>query len=483
MKKIYILTLVALLVFFTKCSDEFLVRPPLNQISEESFWKTENDAVLAVNAIYDALQTDMAYRLGSIMFGDIAGDDMTSFDTEWFVAYDNFTVNASDKQVKRAWRGWWAGIARANSVLDRVPAMQINEDAKARFLNEAKFLRGVCYFNIVTIWGDAPLILHELEQSAIDAVTRQPAEKVWEQVEKDFSEAEALPLQYPSSETGRVTRGAAKSFLARTYLYQGKFQQAADKAKEVIDLGIYHLHDAYVKNYQSAFENGVESIFEVQFVSGTGGWGSNEGNWTASYTGPAGTSYVPSGAWGIVIPEASHIGAYETNDKRRAVNIFEAGSVYNNKSFDPTWSKTGLNLAKYIVGDPPVSTEGAIDTERNMPIIRYAEILLIYAETLNETGKTAAAEPFLNEVRARAGLQPITGLGKDAFREAILKERRVELFGEGHRFFDLRRTGKLNEYVYVKAGKVNFTEPKNLYFPIPQEERDLNPGLKQNTGY
>jgi starch-binding outer membrane protein, SusD/RagB family len=481
MKKLYLIA-AAVLLITTKCSEDFLVRPPQNQITVESFWTTDQDAILAVNSIYDALQTDMGYRLGGLMFGDVAGDDMTSFDVEWFVPHDNFTVNATDKQVLRAWRAWWAGVARANAVLDRVPAIKMDATLKQRLLNEAKFLRGVSYFNIVTIWGDAPLVTHEIDNSEVFTLTRQPQAEIWAQIEQDFLDAEALPLSY-TSEAGRATSGAAKAFLSRSYLYQNKFQQAADKAKEVINLGIYDLHDEYIKNYQTAFENSKESIFEVQFIAGTGGWGNNEGNWVPSYTGPGGNKYVPSGAWGIVLPAATAKALYEANDKRRAVNLFEAGSVYNNTPFDPTWSQTGSMLAKYIVGDLPVSTEGPVDAERNMPIIRYAEVLLIYAEALNELGQTAAAEPYLNKVRERAGLADLTGLGKDAFREAVMQERRIEFFGEGHRFFDLRRWGKLDEYVRVIAGKANYTEPKNLYFPIPQSERDLNPALEQNTGY
>jgi hypothetical protein len=291
-----------------------------------------------------------------------------------------------------------------------------------------------------------------------------------------------LPAQYGSADLGRATKGAAKAFLARTYLYQGKFQQAADKAKEVIDMNVYALHDEYIKNFQSSYENGMESVFEVQFVPGTGGWGNNEGNWIPQFTGPPGP-YVPSGAYGIVVPEASAASIYETNDKRRAVNIFEAGSVYNGIPYDPSWSPTGVSLAKYVVGDPPVTSEGAIDANRNTPVIRYAEVLLIYAEALNETDQTSAAEPYLNEVRERANLTPLTGLTKDQFRDAVMQENRVEFFGEGHRFFDLRRTGKADEYIRVKAGKGNYAEPKNLYAPIPQRDRDLNPVLSQNPGY
>ena len=481
MKRIYLIAS-AILLFTARCNDEFLVRKPQNQITTDFFWSSEQDAITAVNAIYDALQTDMGYRLGGLMFGDVAGDDMTCFDTGWFVPHDNFTVNASDPQIARAWRAWWAGVARANAVLDNVPGMNIDGTLKERLLNEAKFLRAVSYFNIVTIWGDAPLMTHEVANDDILKVTRQPEAEIWALIEQDFLEAEGLPVSQ-GNEAGRATRGAAKAFLSRAYLYQGKFQQAADKAKEVIDMNVYALHDDYINNYKTAFENGKESVFEVQFVAGTGGWGNNEGNWVASYTGPTGKSYVLSGAWGIVVPAAASRNIYEANDERRAVNIFEEGSVYNDIPYNPVWSQTGISLAKYIVGDPPVSTEGAIDAERNMPVIRYAEVLLIYAEAMNELNKTAQAEPYLNMVRERAGLTELSGLSKDNFRNAIMQERRVEFFGEGHRFFDLRRWGKLEEYVHDKAGKSNYAEPKNLYFPLPQSDRDLNPGLKQNEGY
>src|SRR5258706_13087987 len=360
MKTIYKIGRVLFLGTLMACGQDFLTRPPLNQISDNSFWKTEQDATEGVTAIYDALQTDLGYRLGMLVFGDVAGDDMNSFDANWFVQYDNFTVNAADPQVLRAWRAWWAGVTRANIVLAHVPAIQMDNDLKTRLLNEAKFLRGVCYFNMVTIWGDVPLILTELNQAELNSVTRQSKDLIWAQVERDFTEAEALPLQYPATDAGRATKGAAKAFLARSYLYQGKYQQAAAKAKEVIDLNVYDLHDEYIKNFQTAFENGIESVFEVEFVPGTGGWGNNEGNWAPEFTGPPG-NYVPAGGYGIIVPEASHKKAYEPNDKRRSVNIFEFGSVYNSTPYDSTWSPTGINLAKYIVGDPPVPTAGAID--------------------------------------------------------------------------------------------------------------------------
>lgn len=482
MKKTFFLLTIGTSLLLAGCGKDFLVRPPLNQISQESYWKTEQDAVFATNAIYDALQMDLGYRLGTMMFGDVAADDMNCFDPEWFVKMDNFTVNADDKQVFSSWRAWWAGIARANSVIQRVPGIEMNAELRTRLVNEAKFLRAVCYFNIVNIWGDAPLMTTELNQKELLSLKRDPKASIWLQIEKDFADAEALPLQYGSTDAGRATKGAAKAFLAKSYLYQGKFDLAAAKAKEVIDLHIYKLHDQYIKNFQTAYENGVESVFEIQFVAGTGGWGPNEGNWAPSYTGPSGP-YVASGAWGIIVPEMNHVQIYEAGDKRRAVNIFEAGSVYNGVPYNTTWSATGTSVAKYIVGDPPVMTEGWIDGARNMPVIRYADVLLMYAEGLNESNKTADAVPYVDSIRLRANLTPLPTMTKETLRAAILQERRVEFFGEGQRFFDLRRMGKADEFIRVKAGKANYSEPKNLYFPIPKKEIDLNKLLIQNPEY
>jgi starch-binding outer membrane protein, SusD/RagB family len=483
MKRIKILTLLFILVFGTRCGKDFLEKPPLNEITAASFWLTESDAVLGLTAVYDALQMQSGYRLGTIMFGDIAGDDMTCFDINWYVKTDAFTFNADDAEMKNSWRAWYSGISRANSVIKRVPDIAMDESLKARLVNEAKFLRALDYFNLVTIWGEVPLVTTEMDNTELLALKRESQENIWAQIETDLKDAEALPSEYPASDLGRATSGAAKALLARSYLYQKKYDLAASKAKEVIDGGVYDLHDEYTKNFQTAYENKGESIFEVQFTTGTGGWGNNEGNFAPSFSGPGGGGFVPTGSWGIIIPEASVKTTYEPGDARRAVNIFEEGSVYNNLQYDPTWSPSGVSFAKLIAGDPPSSSENIIDGERNMPVIRYAEVLLIYAEALNEQGLTDEALPYLNRIRERADLDPLDNLNQVQFRDALLQERRIEFFGEGHRFFDLRRMGKSMEFIHDKAGKNNYSEPKNLYFPIPQVERDLNSNLTQNTGY
>jgi hypothetical protein len=482
MKKIFCPLFTLSFIILSGCGKDFLERPPLNQASAVTYWETDQAAIMGVSAIYDAMQKDLGYRLGMMTFGDVAGDGMASYDPDWFIFIDNFTVNSSDKQVPAAWRGWWAGVTRANTAIARIPDIKMDAALKTRLVNEAKFLRGVCYFNIVNIWGDAPLINTEMSNQALLALKRSPQAEIYAQIEKDFTDAEALPVSYPSSDLGRATKGAAMAFLARTYLYQKKYDAAKTKAKQVIDLGVYALHDQYIKNFQTAYENGIESIFEVQFVPGTGGWGNNEGNWTTNYTGPA--AYVPTGGWGVIMPEKNEEKAYEPNDKRRAVNLFEAGSVYSGIPYQAAWSpNSGTHIAKFIVGDDIIATQGMIDADRNMPVIRYPEVLLIYAEALNETGQTAAAEPYINQVRTRAGLPPVSGLSKVAMLDAILQERRIEFFGEGQRFFDLRRTGKADHYLRVIRGKANFDVKKNLYFPIPISEIELNPNLVQNPNY
>ncbi|GAO41517.1 RagB/SusD family nutrient uptake outer membrane protein [Flavihumibacter petaseus] len=482
MKNITSILLAGAVLLASGCSRDFLERPPLNQVSAATYWETDQAAIMGVSAVYDALQVDRGYRLGVMMFGDVAADDMACYDPGWFVDLDTYTVNSQDQQVLGSWRAWWAGIARANTAIARIPGIDMDESLKTRLVNEAKFVRALCYFNVVNIWGDAPLITTEMTTEQLSVISRSPKEELWAQIEKDLTDAQALPLNYPASSLGRATKGAAMGLLSRAYLYQGKFEAARDMAKAVIDLNVYDLHELYIRNFQTAFENGIESIFEVQFVPGTGGWGNNEGNWTSNYTGP--NAYVPTGGWSIIVPEPGDTKIYEAGDLRRAVNIFEAGSVYSGIPYDPAWSpQKETHLAKYIVGDDIISTQGMIDADRNMPVIRYAEILLTYAECLNETGQTAAAEPYINKVRERAGLDPVHGLSKDVFRDAVIQERRVEFFGEGHRFFDIRRIGKSDYYIRQVLGKENFDVNKNLYFPIPVTEIELNPNLVQNPNY
>lgn len=499
------IVIVILILSNSSCKDSYLERPDLSKVTDGNFWKTAEDAVQATNAIYTALQLGGCYDYGHILFGDIPGDDMTSTDVgNNFFAYDKFTVISSDININGApggsggadrvgsWAGWYTGVSRANFLIaniDRVPNM--DPAIKSQCINEAKFLRAVCYFNIINIWGDAPFYTNNLTPVEAANITRTAKATIYEQIEKDLTDAAGLPDK-GNIALGRATKGSAKAFLSRVYLYQGKFPQAAALALEVINSGTYSLNQNYLDNFDNTKKNGIESVFEVQFSSNVVNSDNSvkhslSGRITL-FTAPSGTGFSLEGGFGnIIVPEPSAANIYELNDNRRAVNIMEGGKTYfsqataANTVFDGSTSSTGLAVGKYILGNQmDITQTGTNSSDMNRAIIRYAEVLLIAAEALNETGSTVQATPYLNLVRERAGLIPLSSnLNKETFRDAVMQERRVELFAEGQRFFDLMRTGRAPSVLSSKGYK----EPKNMVFPLPAHDLSLNKNLTQNLGY
>lgn len=499
------IVVVFLILNITSCKDSFLERPDLSKVTDGNFWKTADDAVMATNAIYTALQIGGCYDYGHILMGDIPGDDLTSTDVgNNFFAYDKFTVISSDININGApggsggadrvgaWAGWYTGVARANFLInniDRVPNM--DPAIKSQCTNEAKFIRAVCYFNIVNIWGDAPFYITDITPVEAVNISRTPKATIYEQIEKDLTDAVGLPDK-GSITLGRATKGSAQAFLARVYLYQGKFAQAAAMALDVIHSGIYSLNQNYLDNFDNTKKNGIESVFEVQFSSNILNSDNtvvhNLSSRITTFTAPSGTGFSLEGGFGnIIVPEPSAANIYELNDNRRAVNIMESGKTYysnataSNTVFDGSTTATGLAVGKYILGNSmDASQSGASFSDMNRAIIRYAEVLLIAAEALNETGLTAEATIYINQVRERAGLLALgSNLSQQSFRDAVMQERRVELFAEGQRFWDLLRTGK----ALSTLGTKGYKEPKNSVFPLPAHDLSLDKNLRQNDGY
>jgi hypothetical protein len=255
--------------------------------------------------------------------------------------------------------------------------------------------------------------------------------------------------------------------------------------KQVSNWG-YKLNDNYADNFNPAKKNSVESLFEVQYSGSTDYdfWSDdNQASWLSTFMGPRGGDFV-AGSYGWNQPTAEFINAYESNDKRKDVTVFYEGCPpFDGMQYDPGYSNTGYNVRKFLVSKT-VSPEYNTNPS-NFPVLRYADVLLMEAEALNELGRTSEAEIPLNQVRKRAGLENIqSGLSKEAFREKVLAERRIELAFEGHRWFDLIRIGN-GEYAinfFHSIGRINASQ-KHLLLPIPQRERDANPNLTQNPGY
>jgi tetratricopeptide (TPR) repeat protein len=399
----------------------------------------------------------------------------------------NFVTATDNQGVLDLWRGPWPGILRCNIILQKVPGMAINEAIKNRVLGEAYFLRAQYYFILVRFFGDVPLVLTPVEPGDDLRPFRTPKSEVYDQIIADFTKAiELLPTResYSGSDLGRASKGSAEGMLAKVHLTLGNWQQVIEHTNAVTTLG-YALNTNYASNFDPSNKNTVESLFEVQYVSNAGQnfWSNeNQASWLSTFTGPRGSDMV-AGGWGWNQPTQEFIDAYEPGDQRKDVTVFyQDCPQFDGKDYQKSYSMTNYNLRKFLVSK---SVSPSYDNSpMNFPVLRYADVLLMKAEALNELGKTTEAETPLNEVRSRAGLSEISGLSKDAFREKVLHERRMELAFEGLRWFDLIRidNGQYAIDFLHSIGKSNMSQ-KFLLFPIPQKERDANPNLTQNPGY
>lgn len=493
MKTKYILLVFVALVG-ASCSDSFLNKAPLDTVNTENFYKTEADAIAAINAAYQPLQRPKLHNMRMWTTDIIAGNSEVGADptsaTDGIETKDQarFITTTDNRGVLDLYQGPAPGILYCNLVLEKVPLIAMSDELKDRVLGEAKFLRAYYYFVLVRFFGDIPLILKSQNPGDDLRPTRTQKALVYAQIVKDLTEAgEQLPTreEYAQEDRGRATKGAALGMLAKVYLTLGEWQKVIDLCNEVEALG-YDLNTEYADNFNPTNENSVESLFEVQYIAPvTNFWDdSNQSAWTTNFMAPRDSPLTAVG-WGWNQPTEEFVNAYEADDLRKDVTIFyEGGPQFDGKDYKATMAyATGYNVRKFVQPKSVVTT-GSSGSPLNWPVLRYADVLLMKAEALNELGQTALAETPLNKVRERAGLDPVTGLSKDSFREKVLHERRMELAFEGHRWFDLIRVnnGSYGLQFLHSIGRVNATE-KHLLFPIPQAEIDVNPNLEQNPGY
>jgi hypothetical protein len=489
LNKYIIIAILATLLF--SCSKEFLIKVPEDSINTANFFQTESDAITAINGAYQPLQWPKLYNMRMWTTDIMAGNSIVGAGggTDGIETQDeaNF-VTASDNQgVLDLWRGPWPGILRCNIILEKVPGMNISESLKNRVLGEAYFLRAHYYFILVRFFGDVPLTLKPVNPGDDLRPTRTPKADVYDQIISDYTQAmNLLPTkdQYTGADVGRASKGSAAGMLAKVYLTLGQYQKVVDLCEQVKTMG-YALNTNYADNFSPDTKNSSESLFEIQYTGNAGYnfWSNeNQSSWLSTFTGPRGSNFV-AGGWGWDQPTQEFMDSYETGDLRKDVTVlYEGGPKFDGKDYKKSYSLTGYNLRKFLV---PLSAYPSYDNSPvDFPVLRYADVLLMEAEALNELNRTGEAEAPLNQVRARAGLAAVTGLSKDAFREKVLHERRMELAFEGQRWFDLIRVNN-GQYAidFLKSiGKSNVSS-KFLVLPIPQKERDSNPNLVQNPGY
>lgn len=493
-KNIAFAGIIALLFIAPGC-EKFLDTEPQGTLTQEDFPKSASDALLATNAVYTSLR-DWYYNSGGYPILDIMSDDARKGSNpndqlSTLGPYDNFTITATQDGLDRWWNALYVGIKRANVVIEKVPLISMDPALQTRYIAEARFLRGLYYFDMVRAWGGVPLITTTTPELK---VPRASAEEVYQLVISDLEFAVTnLPekSQYLDPEDlGRATKGAAKALLAKVYMFRNDFPTAEQYLLEVINSGEYSLEEVYVDASSVVGEFGDESVLEVGALQNEG----NE-NGGAQYANTQGVRGTPNRGWGFNRPSIDLRETFESGDPRLKGTIIDLGDTLDGTAIlgdgstpDVTKDNEGniieiecYNRKVWVPGTNTITQWG-----HQRRLIRYADVLLLAAEALNENNKPAEALVYLNMVRERAQegnnsiLPEITVTDVNALRDIIMHERRVELAMEGHRFWDLVRTGKAQEVL----GPLGFQPGKHELLPIPQKEIDISQGsLTQNPGY
>lgn len=471
MKK-YSIVLLVLLMTFTSC-DDFLTIVPETQLSSATFFKTENDFIQAVNGAYAPLR---AYYNGPAwLLGELHSDNTFYMRNVLFGAVENaenladFSVPVSNgttpnSNVLGAWRGLYLIIARANQVLAPIDAVNFNQDSKNNVKGQALFLRAFAYFHLVRYFGKVPLHLTPVPGREGAALPLSEEAAVFDQIIKDLTDAIPLLPQKSAQLPGRVTQGAARTLLGDVFIYRKRWADAEQVLAPVVSSGQYSLMSSYTMAFpkNTTNKNNAESVFEIQFREGPDGL---QGNFLYQHLPyPLTVAEVrslfntsnpqPLDGQGNNIPTPDIIAAYEPGDLRKDASI-----MFITVSGRPGPNKTTPIIKKFQDNHAQHNNHGV-----NWPVYRYAEVLLLLAEALNEQGKSGEAVGLLNQVRSRAGLAASTAAGQAQVREAIFKERRVELAFENKRWFDIMRTGRIQEII-VPYGQRIVANPLDYYFP------------------
>lgn len=491
------------------CAD--LDQDSISSINIDSFYSNQADIEAAVKGIYQEFTTDGMYGIFNnqlIYLNDLQTDYVKAgaqTNSAHIREVANFAVQPTNLFVEAAWKHHYTAINRANIVIDKTSeASFIDAKTKENYINEARFLRGYLYFNLVRYFGGVPIVLHDADGQG---APRNTIDEVFEQIVEDFTAAENLPADYTNLDS-KASSLAATSFLAKVYLEwaqtaseKGKANQheyylkAVQYAQKVIDSGKYHLLDKFIDVWSLDKKNGPEHIFTVEHdrtINGnTTGHCTFATNW--SDTEPV-----------LLATSDRYYLEMDPHDQRRDGSW--AKKLYDPEN-DDDFVFTIPRFRKYIDSlnyANPASSGNAAGQSTNSAVIRYAEVLLIKAEAENEAnGPTEAAYDAINQIRKRAYWSPyfniqnnptdgtpleLSGLTQEEFRQAVRKERWNEFILEGQRWFDLKRWHILVKYVKENTPETEKTKLQNIskrnyYLPLPQEQIILNPNLTQNWGY
>jgi len=503
------------------CQD--LTEVPSDFVTPERFYRNEADALAAVNAAYASFVTLPSPLSSSDYVGrnfwmlveyptEVTTSRLSAGNERSHIGNFNPQFSSVHTYLGPLWLAAYAGINRANTVIDRVPAIPMDTLRRARIVGEAKFLRALHYYWLAGLFGGVPLKLTETRSIEEAALARATVEETWEQIGKDLSEAAAvLPQSWPPADYGRATRGAALTLLGKAYLHSaatvpalsGNYQQALDAFRTVQTLG-YSLDPNYASLFDGSNERSPEIIFSLQHIR-VDGLGGRISEWFAPITNP---QIFPPGAQNQFQAERPFYDSYHPLDMRKAATWLTS---FTNSGKTVTWSWTpGIETQSNYGSTGPAPRKyldlAAPDGGAEAPdyiLLRYADVLLSMAEAINAiSGPTVEAYALVDQVRARAQVPNLTpGLGADAFRDSLFTERRFELALELHGVFDSRRNwpwakarvaanmaqiSTLNQKPFTSSVEKFDARPipdKWRLYPIPLRACELNELLTQNPGW
>jgi len=496
------ITLFIVLLVSVGCED-FLDKPIQGFQVSANYFATVEECERAVFGCYESLSPDDWWQLDFFwMVGDVCSDEAfkgnsIEGDQRDFGNLANFNIHSNNEWLEFKWLYTYATISRCNLVIEKVPDSPASDELKKLFVAEAKFLRAFSYFELVKNFGGVPLILKEI--SAGDGVVqRSTPEQVYEQIEQDLKDASAgLPLKslQAAEDIGRATKGAAQAYLVKAFVYQEKWTEARIYSDSVIASGEYNLDDPFKDVWNIENPNGKGSIFEIQH--------SYHDIYYVGSALPVLSRSRADGGWGFGTPSSYLENAME-GDPRLPWTIIKEGDYVDadhpSYNTELSMNESGRINRKYYLGysERPPKDEH-LRSGLNHILFRYADLLLLHAEITFHGSDEAEALIALNQVRARVALSPINTSGSSLLA-AIYKERQMELAMEGHRYYDLKRTGRLTE-VIEDFYDYNMNRSSDPYdgghtkgalfrpgvhelFPIPASEISLSENqIQQNNGY
>lgn len=481
---------------------------PTDRFTEKTFFKTKEHAEAAVNATYASLLGNSLLNGVSAISFETVTPNAYAYKNSFGFDYIAIGIHdaANSLAINNCWGQCYAGIGRANTLLakiDGIPATSLSDALKKRLIAESKFLRAVFYTQLWALYGGVPLITDAPDFDKQASLPRNSADEVLDQIIKDLDEAAVeLPTTYAQVDKGRATKGAAYAMKARVLLWAGKWTEAAAAAKSVMNLKVYTLFPDPRGTFLFENEGNSEVIFDLQYKFPEFVHSMDITldlyNEVAPLADLVNDFYMANGK-PITDPtsEFDPKNPYLNRDSRFYATINYPGGKYKGVVVTPTtYPQTGYGQKKYTIykdNDIPVSVKSVSTSDLNYIFLRYADVLLMYAEAQNEAvGPDQSVYDALKLIRLRAKMPEFTpGLAKEQMRQEIRHERRIELAGEGMYYFDIRRwrtaevvmNADIYNYKGVKFGTRKFNKDRDYLWPIPTVALQTNSALIQNPGY